>query len=144
MRVVGLLNAKGHDVHAIDAQASLAQAAAIMQRHNIGSLVVLGPDSAFAGLLTERDLVATMATRGGEVATATAAEVMRTDAPTCLLSDTLESVMTVMTNQRARHLPVMEDGHLVGVLSIGDVVKRRLEELVEETQLIQSYATWGR
>jgi CBS domain-containing protein len=144
MRVVGLLNAKGHHVHAIDERTCLAEAATIMQRHNIGSLVVLGEDGTFAGLLTERDVVAALAARPAEVASVTAVEVMRTDVPTCALSETLESVMTVMTNQRARHLPVIEDGQLVGVLSIGDVVKRRLEELVEETQLIQSYATWGR
>ena len=144
MRVVGLLKAKGYDVHAIDGQTSLAQAAVIMRRHNIGSLVVLGADHTFAGLLTERDVVSTLALRGSDTANTPAIEVTRMDVPTCMLSDTLESVMTVMTNQRARHLPVIEDGQLVGVLSIGDVVKRRLEELLEETKLIQNYATWGR
>lgn len=144
MRVVGLLRAKGFDIHTIDPSASVEDAAIYMHEHNIGSLVVLCEQNRYLGLVTERDLVAALAENGAGVAALTVSSVMQRDSPRCHIADTLENVMALMTESRARHVPVFEDDVLVGVISIGDVVKRRLAELESEARLVQDYVFFGR
>lgn len=142
MRVAGLLKAKGTDVHTVDPGVSLRDAALLMRSLNIGCLVVSTADRDFIGTLTERDLISAIAAHGGG-ATLRVSDVMQCDVPGCTLADTLENLMTTMTDNRTRHLPVFDEGKLVGVVSIGDVVKRRLQELEQESRLIQEYASWA-
>lgn len=143
MRAIGLLQSKGGEIHTVEPNAALREAAARMRAHNIGSLVVMEGDR-FVGLLGERDIVEALAVHGDGAGALEVAAVMQSDVATCHGSDTLERLMSTMTKRRARHLPVVADGEVVGVLSIGDVVKRRLAELEDENCIIQGYVDWGR
>lgn len=111
--------------------------------HNIGAVLVVGADGAVAGIASERDVVRALHRTGPEVLQAPVAEVMTRDLSTAAPTETIDDVMKVMTERRIRHLPVLVDGALLGIISIGDVVKTRMGELESERAHLLSYIGSG-
>ena len=144
MRVNGVLEGKGSDVATIGPDQTLLSAAAELGKRRIGALVVVVPDGSVVGIVSERDIVAAIAKGGAAMLDQTVSEVMSSDVITCTPSDTMEQLMSAMTEQRIRHLPVVSDGALVGIVSIGDVVKRRVAEIQDEAKALGDYITHGR
>ena len=142
MQVRHILRDKGHDVIAISSSATLADAAHFLSEKKIGALVVKGAGGGLVGILSERDLVHAIA-RFDAASLSQSVETMMTHAPvTCLESDSVETVMEIMTRGRFRHIPVLDDGdRLCGMVSIGDVVKTRIAETVNEATALRDYIT---
>ena len=144
MNVHSILATKGDGVITIAQIATVAQAAQLCSDHSVGALVVSGDGKSIEGILGERDLLRTLSHGGSDAWALKVGVVMSTDITTCHLSDSVESLMTVMTQRRMRHLPVVDDdGVLAGIVSIGDVVKYRLDELVSENNALFGYITHG-
>jgi CBS domain-containing protein len=139
MTVRSILDAKGRDVITIRPQESLADAIALLDGHHIGAVVVLETDGGIAGILSERDVVRALAESGPAALERTVSETMTSRVNVCSEAETVEEIMGIMTRSRFRHLPVERDGRLVGIISIGDVVKRRIEDAVRETEEIKTY-----
>ena len=144
MRVSGILASKGSAVATIAPQASVADAADQLRRHGIGALVVSNDGRSIDGIISERDIVLRLAEAGGDVLGQPVSAVMTAEVQTCTMDDTCDELMRVMTEQRTRHLPVVADGGLAGIVSIGDVVKRRVTELEDETRHLHDYIVTGR
>ncbi len=144
MRVDGVLQGKGSEVATIGPEQTLLSAVAELGRRRIGALVVVTPDGAVAGILSERDIVAAISRDGAAVLERAVRDVMTTNVITCSPTDTMEQLMSAMTEQHIRHLPVLRDGALVGIVSIGDVVKRRVAEIQDEATALGDYITHGR
>ncbi len=144
MRVDGVLQGKGSQVATIGPSQTLLSAAAELGKRRIGALVVVAGDGAVAGIVSERDIVAAIAREGAAVLQRTVAEVMTAEVITCSPNDTMEQLMSAMTEQHIRHLPVVSEGALVGIVSIGDVVKRRVAEIQDEATALGDYITHGR
>ena len=111
---------------------SVGDAAKILSENRIGAVIVSGDGSSVDGILSERDIVRELGVRGGVCLTDKVADLMTANVQTCAKGDTIVSVMQRMTEGRFRHLPVIEDGALIGVVSIGDIVKARMEEMSHE------------
>lgn len=139
MTVKAILSRKGGDVVTIAPTANLAAAVQLLAERRIGAIVVTGPDDRVAGILSERDIVRTLAARGPAALDDNVAAVMTRKVTTCTEADTVAVIMERMTEGKFRHLPVIEQGHLVGVISIGDVVKFRVEEIEGETNALREY-----
>jgi CBS domain-containing protein len=141
MRIDGVLRAKGSEVFSVAPHAILREAAELLHKHRIGALVVLDANHELIGIISERDIVGIIAERGSDALFARVDQAMSAEVVVCSPRDTVEQLMTVMTERRIRHLPVVEDGEIVGVVSIGDVVKRRLAEVVDEADALHGYLT---
>ncbi|MEZ5409543.1 MAG: CBS domain-containing protein [Acidimicrobiales bacterium] len=141
MRLSRLL--EGRTVATTPGRCGLREAATRMRELRIGSLLVMD-DGRVVGLLTEPDVVDAFARHGADAERLDVAHVMRRDVPSCRLDDTLEHVMAAMTANGCRYVAVYDESELVGLLSIGDVVKRRLSELEHEARLADSYLLWSR
>jgi CBS domain-containing protein len=139
MIVKAILSAKGGDVISIEPTASLETAVRTLTEHNIGALLVLGPDRRVIGILSERDIVRVLAERGAGVLAQPLSQVMTRKVVTCSQSDTVDVLMERMTTGKFRHLPVVEQDQLIGVVSIGDVVKHRLQEMERESAALRDY-----
>ena len=144
MRIAAILREKGAHIESIEASRPLYQAASQMRRRRVGCLLVFNEARSIEGLLSERDVVAAMATHSATASDLSVASAMRRDVPVCYETDALETAMTTMTERRARHLPVLDGDTIVGVVSIGDLVKARLQELEHEAKIVHEYVTWGR
>jgi CBS domain-containing protein len=138
MFVSDILAEKGSLVFSATPQATVAQVAEQLSTHRVGSVLVL-QDNEVIGVVSERDLVRAMARHGGAALDMEAREVMTTDVVTCDPDNTIEQVMATMTRGRFRHLPVMRHGELLGLVSIGDVVKARLTETQVEAEALTAY-----
>ena len=121
---------------------ALKLAAVIIFTLNIGAMVVVGADG-LAGIVSERDVVRELHKRGGGLLGQPVSEIMTTVLATCTPRDTVDHLVVLMTQNRVRHVPVLDDGRLAGIVSIGDVVKTRMEELETEQQHLQDYITQG-
>ncbi len=141
MRVSQLLATKGHDVATISQERSVTDALALLKEHGIGALVVTGAKAPLVGIISERDVVRALATSGESALQQKVAELMSTEVSVCNESTELNELMTTMTEKRIRHVPVVEDGHLTGLISIGDVVKARLEELEHDKKDLLDYVS---
>jgi CBS domain-containing protein len=140
MRVAEILKSKGRSVETIDAHASIAEAIGRLNGPpQIESLIVSDQvgQHPFAGLLTERDIIRCLGKYGSKVLTMRVGEVMSRNVPTCSPQDNITRLMRQMTAARYRGLPVVDRGTLVGLVSIGDVVKARIEEMELETNLLR-------
>ncbi len=144
MRVSGVLEGKGSSVVTIGPDQTLLAAASELGRRRIGALVVIAADGSVVGIVSERDIVAAIANDGSAALERLVSEVMSVAVITCGPLDTMEQLMTSMTQRRIRHLPVLSDGALVGIISIGDVVKRRVAEIEDEAKALGDYITQGR
>jgi CBS domain-containing protein len=139
MIVKAILSAKGGDVISIEPTASLETAVRTLTEHNIGALLVLGPDRRVIGILSERDIVRVLAERGAGVLAQPLSQVMTRKVVMCSQSDTVDVLMERMTTGKFRHLPVVEQDQLIGIVSIGDVVKHRLQEMERESAALRDY-----
>jgi CBS domain-containing protein len=140
MLVSHILKEKGPDVLGIAPEATLAEAARVLNKHRIGALIVRGKDGVLTG---ERDIVRAIAEDGPAALVLAVQMRMSTDVPTCERNDTIEEIMETMTRCRFRHMPVVEENNVVGIVSIGDVVKTRIEETVREAQALKEYIAAG-
>ncbi|MEM8570289.1 MAG: CBS domain-containing protein [Pseudomonadota bacterium] len=127
--VATILSDKGRAMYSVRPDASVGDAVSLLKAHGIGAVLVLGADGALVGILSERDVVRKLAEAGGNVLTLPVADLMTASPVTCEANERLIEMMHRMTQGRFRHLPVMEGDRLVGMISIGDVVKHRLLEL---------------
>jgi CBS domain-containing protein len=139
VRVAELLSKKGDGVVTIKPDAPMAAAIARLVECRIGALVVSSDDKAVEGIISERDVVRALHQHGSAVADEPLASVMSSRVHTCSPDDTVESLMAVMTNQRIRHIPVVREGVLAGMVSIGDVVKNRMDELQQDREALMEY-----
>jgi CBS domain-containing protein len=140
MRISQILRTKRPDVVVITPEATIRSAIDLMKRERVGALVVVDEEQRLLGVICERDIIQNLDFEGLTLLGASVHTVMRTDGPVAGLEDTVRSVMEVMTATRARHVPVVEYGHPIGIVSIGDVVKSRLDETIQENNVLQEIA----
>ena len=142
-----ILHAKGHVVHTIGSDATLDLAVQTLVKHNCGSLVVCDPPPQeerrsaprMVGIITERDILKACAANKGMLPSVLVANVMTREVATGSPDDSVEDTMGLMTNRRIRHLPVLESGELIGLISIGDVVKTQHDQLSMENHYLKNY-----
>jgi CBS domain-containing protein len=143
MFVSDILAQKGGLVYSVTPGTSLAQLSQQLSVRRIGSVLVLDAESSVVGIVSERDLVRAFASHGAKAMELEARQVMTRDVITCDPYDSIDQVMQTMTSGRFRHLPVVRHGELLGLVSIGDVVKARLEEAKHETEALRAYIVAG-
>lgn len=140
MRVADILKSKGPRVVTIRPTETMGALSRRMRLENVGSVVVSHAGLTLDGIISERDLVNGLATHGGEVEHRPVSEFMTKHVTTCAPSDSVVEIARTMTQRRIRHLPVVQDGRLIGLVSIGDVLKHRMEELKLEADVMRDYA----
>jgi len=141
MHVFVIMKHKDRAVVTTGPDRTIASLAGLLTTHRIGAVPVTGEDGALVGIIGERDIVRGIAEHGAAALSLPVERLMVTGAPTCRPTDTIREVMSVMTSQRVRHLPVIDDGRLRGIISIGDVVKQRLEAIESEAEDLRGYVT---
>jgi CBS domain-containing protein len=141
MQVKDILSIKGHEVATISQERSVADAVQLLRERGIGALVVTGPVPPLSGILSERDVVRALALQGADVVGVSIGDLMSTTVTTCSGTATIDSLMALMTQRRIRHVPVVDDGVLTGMISIGDVVKCRVDELEHEKRELIDYVS---
>ncbi len=141
MNVAHLLATKGRDVATINQERSVHDAVAMLKERGIGALVVVGGTGPLTGIVSERDVVRAFAREGADALDLRVAALMSTSVTTCEESTTVNELMTTMTEKRIRHVPVVQGGLLVGIVSIGDVVKARVTELENEKRDLLEYVS---
>ncbi|HEX7969233.1 MAG TPA: CBS domain-containing protein [Stellaceae bacterium] len=139
MNVETILRNKGSAIATVSPQATIREAAALLRRERIGALVVSGDGAQVEGILSERDIVHGLADRGAVLLDARVEEIMTRRVFTCTPRDSVSDLMAMMTERRIRHIPVLRDGTLAGIVSIGDVVKHRLDEMEYETSSLRNF-----
>ena len=139
MRIQDVLRSKGDAVYTITPDATVSGLLDALARHNVGALVVSADGSTVDGIVSERDIVRHIQDRGVAVLDGPLSEIMTSTVTTCSEQDTVEDLMRLMTDHRIRHVPVLRDGTLAGVISIGDVVKNRIGELEHERSNLIGY-----
>jgi CBS domain-containing protein len=139
MNVKSILAAKGGDIISIEPTADLASAAKLLSAHRIGAVIIRGAGGRLSGILSERDIVRALAEHGADALTLPVGQVMTRNVATCVPDDTVASIMERMTEGKFRHMPVVEKDKLVGLISIGDVVKQRVEEIERESEAMRDY-----
>ncbi|CAN5921718.1 CBS domain-containing protein [soil metagenome] len=143
MFVSDILSQKGGLVYSVAPEMVVAEVAKQLNARRVGSVLVLNEASSVVGIVSERDLVSAMATHGLKALELEAHQIMTRDVITCDPDDSIDEVMQSMTNGRFRHLPVVQRGELLGIVSIGDVVKARLQETKHETEALKAYIVAG-
>jgi CBS domain-containing protein len=143
MNVETILRNKGSRVATIRPDATIAEAVERLNRERIGALVVSEDGNSVDGMLSERDIVAALAEYGDRLLSRTVDQIMTRNAITCDPTDTVRELMAEMTNRRFRHFPVVKDGRLCGIVSIGDLVKNRLDEVEFEANSLRSFIAGG-
>jgi CBS domain-containing protein len=143
MKVRQILDSKGRDVATITSDQSIETAIGELNRRRIGSLVVVDDRGRLVGILSERDVVRSMAERGMDISGRHVGDLMTARVTTCQPDDDVTAVTVKMTEGRFRHVPVVERGQLAGVISIGDAVKARIEELEHEREALRGYISSG-
>lgn len=140
MNVNAILRSKGSDILSVGPDDTIAEAARLLALHRIGALLVMR-DRQLAGIISERDIVRGIASKGNDCLDMPVRLLMTSDLVTCSPEDSVTHLMGLMTENRIRHLPVLRKGELVGMLSIGDVVKVRVKEVENEAQALRDYIT---
>jgi CBS domain-containing protein len=141
MHVAAVIKRKGSDVVTIAADRTIAEAVNVLAERRIGALLVMDGNDAVDGIISERDIVGALSRSGADVLARKVSDVMTRKVRSCSCHDTIAEVMTVMTQERSRHLPVIDDGKVVGMISIGDVVKQRLDDAELEVESLRGYVT---
>jgi len=139
MTVKAILSAKGTEVLTIEPTTNVAAAAKLLAERKIGALVVTGADRRVVGIVSERAIVQELAAHAAAALALPLTDVRTRKVTTCSVSDTISSVMERMTAGKFRHLPVLDQGRLAGIVSIGDVVKHRLQEMEREQSALRDY-----
>jgi len=139
MKVMQILQRKGSDaIESVYPDSSLGDVAAILSQKKIGCVLVLNKDGKLAGIVSERDIVRVLGAAGGDCLNDSVQSVMTADVVSCVVEDDDNSVLGKMTNGRFRHMPVFKDGELAGLISIGDVVKARIDSLKLENEELEN------
>lgn len=139
MTVKAILDAKGRDVTTVSPDITLGEAARLLGEKRIGAVVVTADGQKIAGILSERDIVRQIGANGAGALEESVSSAMTAKVRTCQDGHTVNQVMEIMTQSRFRHLPVERDGKLAGIVSIGDVVKQRIEDVEREADEIRQY-----
>lgn len=139
--VAVVLARKGHHVHTVSPGAPVTEAIAALADHNVGALVVSADGRTVEGIISERDIVRRLAALGEDGLDRPVADLMQPEVVTCSSDTSIEQVMRTMTDGRFRHIPVVDDGALTGIVSIGDVVRCRLDDLEVQTEALKGYVT---
>ncbi len=142
MRIADVLKAKGATVTTTTPDTTVATLIAGLVGRNIGAMVVVGPEGP-VGIVSERDVVHKLHELGADLLTRPVSEIMTKHLVFCSPEDTVDSLSAAMTHNRVRHIPVITNGRLAGIVSIGDVVKTRMQELESSTEQLQAYITQG-
>ena len=141
MLVEEVLKAKGRDIVTMPRDASVAEAARLLKEKRIGAVVISDDGARVLGILSERDIVHALAEFAAAALEMRVRELMTQDVVTCAPGDKIVGLMARMTERRIRHLPVLKDGVLDGMVSIGDVVKSRIEEVESEASAMRDFIT---
>jgi len=139
MRISDVIRRKGDLVVTVRSDASVQQLLEILEEHKIGALVVSDDDETVIGIVSERDVARHLRSTGAGLLDQTVATIMTSDVQTCTPEDLIEDLARTMTDRRIRHVPVVADGHLVAIVSIGDIVKWRIDELQTERDHLVHY-----
>ena len=140
MKISDILRHKGATVVTISPSDSVTELISRLAEHKVGALVVVDGEPV-AGIVSERDVVRRLAERGAAVLESTVADIMTTDVVSCDPQDSIDSVAGTMTERRIRHMPVISDGQLAGIVSIGDVVLSRMQQLEQDRGQLEQYIT---
>jgi CBS domain-containing protein len=143
MKVKDILAAKGGDVIGIEPTATLEAAARLLSQRRIGVVVIRGAGGRLAGILSERDIVRAVAADGAAALARPVGQAMTRDVVTCDENDSCADIMEQMTSRKFRHMPVVRDSALIGLVSIGDVVKQRVDEIERESEAMRDYIRTG-
>jgi len=143
MTVNNILAGKGREVISIGPGATLGEAARLLAGRRIGAALILGADHRIVGIISERDIVRVLAERGAAVLDEPVSRTMTRDVETCNAGETVSTIMERMTVGKFRHMPVVEQGRVVGLVSIGDIVKHRVGEMERESAAMREYITVG-
>ena len=139
MFVSDIIKGKGGSVVSVTSEQPVNEALALLAKHRIGAVMVVDPGGGIAGILSERDLVRAMHRIGKSVFDKRVGDLMTTPVVTCSPKDPVGAIEGMMTAQRFRHVPVLQDGKLIGLVSIGDIVKARIEEAEAEVDALRRY-----
>lgn len=140
MRISDILRHKGAAVHTLPPQAAVRELLNTLAEHRIGAVVIIEGDSV-RGIVSERDVVRRLTERGTNLLDTTVDQIMTTDVVTCHPDDTVDAIAQTMTERRVRHMPVLDDGRLAGIVSIGDVVSSRMRQLEHDRGHLEQYIT---
>lgn len=141
MLVANVLEGKGTLVVTVDPAATVGEVVSDLSRHRVGALVVSSDGNRIDGIVSERDIVHHLSTLHTDLLDEPVASIMSTTVRVCRPTDDVESIMNLMTDHRIRHVPVVDDGRLCGIISIGDVVKSRIQELEKDRNELMEYIT---
>ncbi len=139
MNVEQLLSGKGHDVISVQPHRTLAEAIRTLGEKRIGAVVVMGADGALVGILSERDIIRALGELGASALESAVSRSMTSKVVTCRPQTSVDELMEIMTTGRFRHVPVVENGRVTGIVSIGDVVKHRVAAIEAESQAMRDY-----
>ncbi|WP_089174845.1 CBS domain-containing protein [Bosea sp. AS-1] len=139
MNVEQLLSDKGREVISVQPHRTLAEAVRVLSERRIGALVVMGADGALVGILSERDIIRALGAEGGGALESAVSRVMTAKVVTCRPQTSVDELMEIMTTGRFRHVPVVENGRVTGIVSIGDVVKHRVAAIEAESKAMRDY-----
>ena len=139
MQIEAILSSKGNAVYTVPTNARVADAVAMLNKHNIGAVVVIDSDGEVAGILSERDVVRLLGRDADGALKRPVSECMTANVITCSPETTVAVLMEQMTRFRIRHIPIVANGRLAGIVSIGDVVKRKIEEAEQEASALREY-----
>jgi len=143
MRIADLLRHKGSEVASVLPELSVSGLIEDLARANVGAMVVVDASGALVGIVSERDVVRRLNERGAELLHAPVSEIMTSAVVTCGSGEGVDSLAAIMTERRIRHMPVVDDGQLVGIVSIGDVVRSRIQQLESDREQLESYIAQG-
>ena len=143
MFVSDILAQKGNSIISVGPTVSIAEVSQLLTTRRIGSVLVVDGQGTVLGIVSERDIVRALAAQGAAALALEASRIMTREVVTCDPDDTIEDVMQAMTSGRFRHVPVVRHGELLGLVSIGDVVKARLAEATHETEALRAYIVAG-
>ncbi|NNF53479.1 MAG: CBS domain-containing protein [Acidimicrobiales bacterium] len=144
MLIAEILRSKGNKVATVRPNDTVERAVSMLKEHGIGALVVSENGSTIDGILSERDIVRALASHAASTLAMPVSQIMTADVVTCHPGSRTGELMAMMTERRIRHIPVVNEGSLVGLVSIGDVVRVRLQELKDEAALLEEYIQHGR
>ena len=139
MRINDVIASKGSTVITARSDQSVADLVKLMTQHRIGAVVITDDDETVTGLAGERDVVRALGERGAAALDATIGEILDRDVHVCVPDDDIASVAAAMTEFRTRHMPVVQEGHFVAIVSIGDIVKSRIDQLQTEQEYLIKY-----
>ena len=139
MRISDVIKRKGGDVITVRTDASVTELLALLSEHRIGAVVVSDDGESVHGIVSERDIVRHLHTDGASLLDAPVGQIMTSEVHTASPDESLDALETMMTERRFRHVPVVVDGKLVAIVSIGDVVKNRIDDLQAEAEQLRTY-----